>query len=202
MDIHQWKYNGAFTREQFLFYEMRITAKLLADGLSDTEIVAKIESDNLFQYKTEKSLKRMAKGCLTRLRGMNSQALVKEVAEASSEQARQICLYAMMKQYRVVWDFMILVIGRKYQSMDMSFSRSDVNAFFNQLREQDELVASWSESTIGKLKQVIIKLLVDNKYLHDGKSERLNPVLLSSVLEQEMRKNHDEIALKAFNCLQ
>ena len=28
-------YNAAITREQFLFYEMRTTAKLLDEGLSD-----------------------------------------------------------------------------------------------------------------------------------------------------------------------
>ncbi len=199
---NEWKYNGAFTREQFLFYEMRITAKLLQEGISDAEIIEKIERENLYQYKTEKSLKRMARGCLTRLRCMNSDILIKAIAESSSEVARQICLYAMMKQYRIVWDFMILVIGNKYQNFDMGFRRSDLNVFFNQLQEQDDLVAAWSENTIAKLKQVLLKLLVDNKYLDNNKSEKLNPVLISDILEQEIRRNNDIIALKAFNCLQ
>lgn len=42
-------YNAAITREQFLFYEMRTTAKLLAEGLSDEEAVDRIVSENLFQ---------------------------------------------------------------------------------------------------------------------------------------------------------
>ena len=43
------KYNGGLTREQFLFHEMRTTAKLLIDGLSEEDAVNKIISDNLFQ---------------------------------------------------------------------------------------------------------------------------------------------------------
>ena len=35
-------YNAAITREQFLFYEMRTTAKLVCEGLSKEEIIETI----------------------------------------------------------------------------------------------------------------------------------------------------------------
>ena len=41
---------------------------------------------------------------------------------------------------------------------------------------------------------------VENGYLDHIKSEHLNPVLLSSVLENGIRNNNDERALSAFNC--
>ena len=53
-------YNAAITREQFLFYEMRTTAKLLAEGLSEEEAADRIVTENLFQYPTEKSVRKMA----------------------------------------------------------------------------------------------------------------------------------------------
>ena len=42
-------YNAAITREQFLFYEVRTTAKLLHEGCNHEEVVERIVSDNLFQ---------------------------------------------------------------------------------------------------------------------------------------------------------
>ena len=54
-------YSGVLTREQFLFYETRTTAKLLDEGLSPTEIQEKIVQENLFQYPTEKSVQQMAR---------------------------------------------------------------------------------------------------------------------------------------------
>ncbi len=33
---------GQLTREQFLFYEMRTTAKLIAEGLEDSEVIKRI----------------------------------------------------------------------------------------------------------------------------------------------------------------
>lgn len=193
-------YNGALTREQFLFYEMRTTAKLLVMGFTDKDTIDKIYSENLFQYPTEKSIRKIASACLKRLHAMNDYSLVQAIATQPSEVAKQICLYAMMKQNRLVWDFMITVIGEKFRSRDNSFGKKDLNVFFLRLQEQDDNVASWSETTITKLKQVLIRTLVENKYLDNTKAEQLNPILLFPVLENAIRKNKDDIVLPAFNC--
>ncbi|MCD8221482.1 MAG: DUF1819 family protein [Clostridiales bacterium] len=193
-------YSAVITREQFLFYETRTTARLLSEGLSRDEVAQRIVSDNLFQYPTEKSVRRMALACLRRLDALEDDSLVTAIANRPQDTAKQICLYAMMKQYRLIWDFMITVIGEKYRLLDTSFSKIDVNGFFLRLQEQDDWVASWSDSTIEKLKQVIVKLLMDNEYLDSTKSERLNPVLISPILEGAICESGNTQALLAFNC--
>ena len=65
-------YNAAITREQFLFYEVRTTAKLVCEGLGNDEIVERIGKENLFQYPTEKSVKKMALACLTSSRNCSA----------------------------------------------------------------------------------------------------------------------------------
>lgn len=194
-------YSAVITREQFLFYEVRTTAKLRADGLSDDKIIEKIVAENLFQYPTEKSVQRMAKTCIRRLDALADSDLVTAIAAQPSDVSRQICLYAMMRQYRLVWEFMITVIGEKYQKLDTSFSRMDLNVFFMRLQEQNDCVASWSELTIKKLKQVLTKILVENDYLDSTKADHLNPVLISPVLENAIRNDGMSQALPAFNCL-
>ena len=193
-------YSAVITREQFLFYEMRTTAKLMESQLKDNEVIEQIVQDNLFQYPTEKSVRRMARACIRRLRALDSSELISSIASQPSDVSKQICLYAMMKQYRLVWDFMITVIGSKYESCDMSFNRSDINSFFMRLQEQDNWVATWSDSTIKKIKQVLAKLLVDNEYIDSVDAEKLNPVLICSILENAIRDSGDTKALSAFNC--
>ena len=51
------QYSGALTREQFMFQEMRITARLKLEGLTDQDIIASVYEDNLFQYPTEREMK-------------------------------------------------------------------------------------------------------------------------------------------------
>ena len=194
-------YNAAITREQFLFYEVRTMAKLVCDGLSNDEAVNCIVKENLFQYPTEKSVKKMALACLRRLEALEDQTLVGAIADQSSDVSRQVCLYAMMRQYRLVHDFMLTVIGEKYRRLDSSFGKIDLNIFFQRLQEQDDWVASWSESTITKLKQVLQKLLVDNEYLDSTEATKLNPVSISPLLENAIRADGQEYMLPAFNCL-
>ena len=195
-----YPYIASLTREPFLFYEMRTTAKLLTSGLSTEDTVAQIVTENLFQYPTEKSITRMAKACIKRLQAMEDADLIHAIATQPTEIAKQICLYAMMKQSRLVWEFMLTVIGEKYRSKDSSFGRIDLNTYFIRLQEQDDTVASWSEGTITKLKQVLAKILVETEYLDDVRADHLNPVYLHPILENAIRSHGDLAVLPAFNC--
>lgn len=193
-------YIASLTREPFLFYETRITARLMCEGLSDDKVIQTIIDDNLFQYPTERMIKGMANACVARLKMLNDDSLVDAVAHQPTDVAKQICLYALMKKSRLVREFMISVVGEKYRSQDDAFGRIDLNAFFMRLREQDETVAGWSDSTISKLKQIIMRTLVETEYLDDIKSDRLNPVWLQPVLEEAIKSNGDTTYLIAFNC--
>ena len=193
-------YNGGLTREQFLFYEIRILAKLFSLGLSFDEAMLKIKNENLFQFPTERMIESIARTCNKRIMAINSDELTEILANGSMEVAKQVNLYAMMKYNRLVWDFMTTVIGEKYRTQDFTLTKTDISAFFFALREQNEDVATWSENTIQKIKQVLVKSLVECEYLDSTKSETLNPVYLYPELEEVLESN-DQAALCAFNCL-
>ena len=196
-----YKGSGQLTKEQFLFYEMRTTAKLMAEGLDNGEVIKRIVDDNLFQYPTEKSLASIAKACIARLHALNDRDLITAITTQPMDTAKQICLYSMMKKYRLVWDFMLTVVGDKYRKLDSSFSKMDLNVFFMRLQEQDDWVATWSNSTITKVRQVLMKMLIENEYLDSTDADHLNPVLISPLLENAIREDGQEIVLPAFNCL-
>ena len=94
------------TREQFLFHEMRTTARLMQTGKSDKEIIDEIFDNNLFQYPTERMVKNIASVCLKRLHALNSDKAVDIIADGSVTSAKQACFYAIMMHYHLIWDFM------------------------------------------------------------------------------------------------
>lgn len=194
-------YNGSLTAEQFLFYEIRIASKFYLDGKPIDEAIEIIKRDNLFQYPTERQVSRLARACYKRLDALDNKRLAEELAIAPNEIAKQINLYAMMRYNRLVWEFMIQVIGEKYRNQDFGFSRKDLNAFFARLQAQDDNVASWSEATINKIKSVLVRVLVETEYLDSAKDTTLNPVFLCEELEQGIKENNDFDALPAFNYL-
>ena len=190
------------TREQFLFHEMRTTARLMNLGKTDEEIISDIAEENLFQYPTERMIKNLASVCIRRLHAMESDELVELIADGSSSSAKQGCLYAMMQHNKLVRDFMITVIGEKYRLKDYSYSRREMNVFFTRLQEQDDAVASWSEETIAKSKSVITRVLVENEYLDSSKSDSLNTVLIDYTLKNVLLDKRDYASLRAFNCFE
>lgn len=196
MDIHT-PYR-TITREQFLFHEMRIVAKLLLEEKSDSEIIGEVVTNNLFQYPTEKSLNNIARVCLARFHQAESKELIDIVASGSSDAAKQACLFLMMNYYRIVWEFMIGVIGEKYRTQDLSFTKMDLNSFFTRLQEQNEVVASWSDATINKCKQILKKILIENGYLDNQKSEVLNNILLDLSVKEAIENINKKDALIAF----
>lgn len=192
-------YNGSLTAEQFLFYEIRIAAKFYIDGKTVEEASWEIKEDNLFQYPTERQVSRMTRACYKRLDALGDERLVHELAFAPTELAKQINLYAMMRYNRLVWEFMIQVVGEKYRNQDFSFSRKDLSAFFTRIQAQDDSVSLWSENTISKIKSVLVRVLVETGYLDGIKDTTLNPILLYEELEQGIKANNDYVALPAFN---
>ena len=192
-------YIASLTREPFMYYEMKITAKLLEEGLSEKEAIEKIFKENLYQYPTERSLKMRARACIKRLNALEDEELVSWIINRPLDISRQVCLYAMMKDSRLIWEFMITVIGEKYRTRNFSYSRMDLNVFFTRLQEQNNTVASWSDSTINKLKSVLGSLLKENGYIDKTNSKSLNEVLLDYKLKDKIIENGDATCLPAFN---
>ena len=192
-------YSGGLTREQFLFYEIRITADLVLKGLSQTEIVDMIYADNLFQFPTERMIKSIANTCFKRIDALDSEELLYHLVNAAADTAKQINLYAIMRENSIVWDFMTDVIGEKYRTQELVLSEKDVNVFFMELAEKIPAVSSWSEATHRKLKQVLVHFLVECEYLTNTGTQELLPVYPDPVLVDVLRARGETDVLAAFN---
>ena len=199
-------YNGAITREQFLLRETRVVAQLKADDrLTNEQVVERVARLNLFQYPTERELKSISKACCRRLDALSDddatrEALILLIAHGTPEEARQTNLYALMRTFRLAWEFMVSVVGQHYRNFDPNLPRRDIASFLELLRTQDDRVASWSAATMNKIRQVLTAALVECA-MYDRKTETLQPVFLGVSLEQGIRANGDEVCLPAFNCL-
>lgn len=197
-------YRGSITREQWLVNETRVVARLMADeGLSDTkEIIEKVTAQNLFQYPTEREQKSIARACCRRLLALSEDedvraSLIDLAAHGSLEQLAQVNLYAMMRDNRVVWDFMTCVIAPKFSLFDLSLRKSEIVTFIEGLRAQDDRVATWSDATCNKVRQVLVNC-IEGAEMYSRKTEALRPPLFDFELERCVRANGDEAVLPAF----
>ena len=139
---HSYPYIASLTREPFLFYEMRSTAKLMVEGNSDDAIVKEIVEQNLFQYPTEKSITRMAKACIKRLHALEDDSLVAAIASQPTDVAKQIILFILMQSdndiilidqpeddldNKIIYDEVITAIAKKKQDIQFIFATHNAN---------------------------------------------------------------------------
>lgn len=193
------QYLGSLTREQFLYYENRIVAKLILQGKNYNEILKEVTDENSFQYPSLVSYKLITKACYKRLTFTGDMRLVELVANANSSTSKLALLYCMMCQNLLVKDFMIDVIGEKFNSGCLDFDKTDVNHFFVQLVSRIDVVATWSDATINRIKSVLIKCLAETGYLTTIKSTVLNPISADEELIELIRDRGDYEFLQAFN---
>ncbi|MEG1505835.1 MAG: DUF1819 family protein, partial [Lachnospiraceae bacterium] len=121
------------------------------------------------------------------------------IANGSLHDAKQAVLVSMMRQNALVGEFMVRVIGGKLRTMDMTFSRKDLNIFFGELQQQSDQVAGWTEATIDRIKGVLSKCLIETEYIMNTRENKLYPVLAAEELVQALRRSGLPSFLPAFN---
>lgn len=177
------RYSADLTGNPLLFAETRMTAKMRCAGLTDDEIVEEIWEHNLYQYNGRKKLRERARAILRRLDQLSPE-LLKIVAEGPLDLAKLTALYAVAKSNRVVADFIIQVYVPNARLAEGRIEPSDAKEFFRVLREQNEVVAAWSESTIERLRQAVVKMLADAGLLVSTKDPAIiRPIIPASYRE-------------------
>ncbi len=159
------KYSANLTWEPFLWYEMTVISDLLWQWLSDDEIKLKVVSENLFQYKTLKSIPKRLSCVLRRLKKLD-ETLLKKLSEWNNEETRIISLYAIYKDSSLVYDFINEFIWEKMQLKQFEIKDSEIMSFFNSKAREYIEMHEWSESTIRKIRQILKNILSWAGILH------------------------------------
>ena len=187
------------TREQFLMREMRVACQLREEGLDDDTIVARIKDENLIQYPTERMVGNIARVCVKRMNAVESDRIVRIIASGLPEAAAQANLYAMMCAYPLVRDFMVNEVGRRYREYDLALGQMEMNAHMTRLEAAYDNIAEVSDGTIGKIKQVLRKGLIECGMLENARSDRLEPIFMDFDVRDAIADKGDMEALAAFN---
>ena len=168
---------ATYTGDQFLFFELKEVLKLKKQGLDDKQIREKVKSENLFQYTSSSSVAR-ANILDNKLRAM--------ILEEDSETGKIINLYAMMKSNRLFFEFMDEVVREKYKYGQLYIEKKDINEFFDRKIEQSEEIASWSESSIKKMKQVTMKALYECGMVENIRTGDMRRISISQNLKDHL----------------
>lgn len=184
-------YSGKLTGESFLLYELKIVAKLKKEGYTDKEIRKMVLEENLFQYKFTSSISRRLTPLIQRI-NLLDEKLIDRLIEDPLGDGIVINLYSIMKNDRLFFEFMNEVMKDKLKSNNEVLEKKDINIFIETKIEQNEDIASWSDSTVNKIKQVIKKILMEAKVVENNKTGAVKKIIMSDWIKNYLSKLGEE----------
>lgn len=165
------EYKSTIKSRPYLYKETKKAASLINEGLDVNDIKEKSLEDNIFQLESESRKKEVASIITARLKDLDKQ-IIYNIENSNIETSKVLVLYAILKTDRLFFEFINEVYKEKILLKDLFIKDKDFNAFFQNKIEQSEKVASWSEYTFKKLKQVYIRILFESGLIVNQKGDR------------------------------
>lgn len=189
------KYSASLTGEPLQFFESKVVAELLQDGLSYEDIREKIYNDNLFNYKTKKSIYKRVASAYKRLKDLDS-FLIETVVESTSYDGRVVVIFSIMNTNRLFYEFMIEVVRIKFLKMDYVLQKRDLSRFFDDKKEQSDQISNLHDYTFSKLAQVLLKILKEAKLLTEDEPLTLNRIIIGNNLRSYFLDKNEKLFLE------
>ncbi|KGM93219.1 DUF1819 family protein [Clostridium botulinum] len=188
------EYKSTIKSRPYLYKETKKSASLIKQGVSLDEIKVKSLQENIFQLESEMRKKEVASIIVARLKELDK-FIIDKISEGNIETSKILVLYSIIKNDRLFFEFMNEVYKEKLLLRDLFIRDKDFNIFFQSKKEQSEKVASWTEVTLKKLKQVYIRILFECGLIENQKGDRK---IKTPILEREVKEHLYKIGDKIY----
>lgn len=189
------RYNAEISAGSLMLAESRRIASLLLTHPSDTEWEHALKVENILQKNTPSTAFRQARLIRKRLITLHEEGW-KLIAEGEMEVSTQLLLVAAIKHSRLLGDFLRDVYARQLCRMELALNSHLWDSFWVECTHRDSEIEHWSASTKEKLYQVIIRILVEAKYLDTSRKMNMTPPSLHPTVTSFL-KRHGELDVLA-----
>jgi hypothetical protein len=174
-------YNAEISAGSLLIPESRRIAELLLSQPSSAAWNEAIVRDNILQ-KSPATAKRQATLIRKRLETLDHDAL-RLITQSDTELCGQLLMAAALRHSQLMADFMRDVYVADLRQLERTLSHREWEAFLTDCAHRDDTVHCWAASTRRKLFEVIVRILVEAKYLDNTKNMHLTPPMLHPKLQ-------------------
>ncbi len=184
------RYNAEISAGSLLPLESRRIAALLLTKPDAAAWKHAIEVENILQKKTAATARRQAQLLQRRLTTLDAQAW-QMMVDRDSEVLIQLLLAGAVKHSQLLGDFMLRVYADRQRRLEPALAAIDWEDFLTECAHHDSEVEAWSDSTKAKLREVIVRILVEAKYLDNSRAMKLTPHSLHPEVRRYL-STHDE----------
>lgn len=146
MNKNNSPYTAAITGCAFLYYEFKRILPLLLSADADTLLKEEIENNHILQINSRKARRTFVLEFKRRFVSVPIH-FWQSWQNWSEEGQRAGLFYAILKTYKLVFDFHFNVAIKRWNSIDHQLSKSDIMMELNEISAHDAFVDSWSDNT-------------------------------------------------------
>lgn len=187
------RYNAEISAGSLLLPESRRIARLLLTRPTPAQWAIALKRDNLLQKSTA-TAQRQARLIRNRLETLDDDGL-QLIAEGEAEVSAQLLLGAAIRHSHLLGDFLRDVYGADLKRLEHHLSRRRWDEYLTECAHRDPAVAGWAVSTRAKLFQVIVRILVEAKYLDSVRGLALTPPMLHPLTRRYLVRLGDTTTL-------
>ncbi len=189
------KYSADITAGSLLLAETKVVAGYLLDGKTFSEISKLVETQNILQKRSISAAARMYSLVRHRLQVVDKD-MWSLIYYGDSETARMATLAAIIKDSRILADFMLFVLKEKYQLFEKTLDKNLWNKFIVDRTMQSPDMPKWTEATAKKVGDSVYRILAETGYISDTKTAQLQKVYIPAEVKNLLQKNNDTHVLK------
>ncbi|MCQ6274787.1 DUF1819 family protein [Bacillus sp. V3B] len=184
------EYSSGFTSEGWFQTEISIVLSLKVEGLTRHEILTKILENNLFQLRSEASIKKRFQKVYRRSETFSPE-LTKLFIHGSRLDQKALLLYSFLKCYRLPYEFLNEVILYKYRHNKSTIQNIDIEFFLERKEGESVKVAGWRSETKERLRSSILLFFRESGLLQAKGSDayEITPLHMSSKLKAYASEN-------------
>ena len=187
------RYNAEISAGSLMLSESRKIAALLLTHPTEAEWEHALKVENILQKNTPATACRQAQLIRKRLLTLDEEGW-RLIAGGEMEVSIQLLLAAAIKHSRMLEDFLREVYARQIRRMEMALNNHLWDAFWVECAHRDGEIERWSASTREKLFQVIVRILVEAKYLDSSRKMNMTPPSLHPTAISFL-KRHGELEI-------
>lgn len=151
-------YTATITGCAFLYNEfMRILPLFMAHN-SEEALKEEAVNNNLLQVNSQKARRTFINEFKRRYNAVPALFWTK-IQTLSEQGQRAALLYAILKTYRLLFDFHFNVTIKQWNSIERTLQKNDIMMEFNEISAHDEFVDSWTEATKKKCASQYLTIL-------------------------------------------
>lgn len=151
-------YTAAITGGGFLFDETCILLPLLESDERESLLKDEALNNHMLHINSETSRKRIISEVARRYDAMPL-SFWNAFKEMTDDDKLVALFFAILKTYKICFDFHVNVVMRKWNSISKNVALEDIMMEFNEIAANDAFVDSWSEGTKKKVASAFLTIL-------------------------------------------